>query len=249
MTGASDFRVPEVISKATVLHLGKYYPPHMGGMETYLQQLIRGQSATIDVAAVVANDERHTKIEALDGARITRVGSLGVIASMPVCPGFASMVRRTPAELVHIQMPNPGAALSFLLSGHSGKLIITHHADILGRKLLRGLVDPIITRLMARANRIIVTTARYRDSSPELAPYREKCRIVPLGIDVQQTASADPFITGKLRQQFGERFVLAVGRLVSYKGFDVLIRAMKQVEANLVIIGTGPLHETLTNLA
>lgn len=245
----ANLRAPGMTSKATVLHLGKYYPPHMGGMETYLQQLIREQSAAISVSAVVANDKRHTKIEALDGAEITRVGSFGAIASMPVCPGLASSIRRRPADIVHIQMPNPGAALAFLLSGHNGKLVVTHHADIIGRKLLRRLADPIVTRLMERASRIIATTSRYCDSSPELLPYREKCRIVPLGIDVQQAASADPLVTSSLRRQFGDRFILAVGRLVPYKGFDVLIRAMKLVDAKLMIIGAGPLHDTLTKLA
>jgi hypothetical protein len=39
-----------------VRHLGKFYPPPMGGMEVYLQQLVFGQSKMMEVAALTDND-------------------------------------------------------------------------------------------------------------------------------------------------------------------------------------------------
>lgn len=52
---------------------------------------------------------------------------------------------------------------------------------------------------------------------------------------------------GQLRRQLadGRPLILAVGRLVKAKGFDLLIPAMKSVQARLVIAGAGPDHAML----
>ena len=230
-----------------LLQIGKFYPPHSGGMETHLQDLVVRQARFAGVSVVVANSERRRECCVVDGARLTRVARWGTIASMPICPGLARAIRQSPADIVHIHTPNPGAALAFLASGHQGRVVITHHADTLGRKVLRRISDPIVTRLMQRASRILVTSSRYLESSPELAPYRQKCAIVPLGID-PGVAVADPRAIEALRRELPGRFILAVGRLVPYKGFDVLIRAMKSVNARLVLIGAGPLGDELRQL-
>jgi rhamnosyl/mannosyltransferase len=43
--------------------------------------------------------------------------------------------------------------------------------------------------------------------------------------------------------------MVSVGRLVYYKGFEHLIRAMRQVNGTLLIVGEGPLDEPLRELA
>ncbi len=231
----------------SILHLGKFYPPHRGGMETHLRDLAVRQTRVAKVCAIASNDGCRSVESQIEGVTVKRVGRVANIASMPVCPGLPSAIRSSPADLVHVHTPNPGAALAFLMSGHPGRVVITHHADTLGRKLLRKISDPIVARLMERASRILVTSSRYLNSSAELAPYRQKCEIVPLGIDTSLT-SADPKIVENLRREFPEGFVLAVGRLVPYKGFDVLIRAMKHVGARLLLIGTGPMESELKQL-
>jgi glycosyltransferase involved in cell wall biosynthesis len=135
----------------SILHIGKYYPPYSGGMETYLQDLVRHQSNLVRVEVVVANTRRVSSIEMLDGAKITRVASMGVIASQPICPSLPRKLANRKEDIVHLHMPNPLGALSYLMSGHKGKLVITHHADTLGRPMLRRLVNPFVRRAMKRA--------------------------------------------------------------------------------------------------
>ena len=72
---------------------------------------------------------------------------------------------------------------------------------------------------------------------------------VPLGIDVRDAVCTDGEAVQKLHQEFGEQIILAVGRLVPYKGFDILIRAMKNVKARLLLVGDGPQYDSLMRLA
>jgi glycosyltransferase involved in cell wall biosynthesis len=231
-----------------VLHLGKFYPPHDGGMETHLRDLAVRQAKQMQVRVMVANSARQDERSVTDGVDVWRLARWGMIASMPVCPRMVWAIRQSPADLVHLHMPNPGAAFAFLLSGHRGKLVLTHHADTLGRKTLRKFSDGFVKATMDRADAIIVTSRRYLDSSEELAPYRAKCHVIPLGIDPKPIGPG-PRRTLDTRAVDGRPNLLAIGRLVPYKGFDVLLRAMQQVEAHLTIIGTGPQRAELQSLS
>ena len=229
----------------SVLHVGKFYPPHRGGVETHLQHLVSHQTPQMSVEVVVANDRPVTETEVLDGAKITRVATMGNFASQPICPSLPWKLTGRNDVIVHLHVPNPWAVQAYLMSGHKGKLIITHHADTLGRRQLRRFVNPFVRRAMDRASAIIVTSGRYLASSEELSDFRDKCHVVPLGID------SDPFraeVSAKVRgihEKYGQRLILAVGRLVYYKGFEYLLQAMRDVDAKLLLIGSGPARKQL----
>lgn len=233
---------------SSILHIGKYYPPYNGGMETHLRDLAVRQVLTFPVSVVVANNEPTTDLSFIDRVEVMRVARLGSIASMPICPTLPYAIRSRPAEIVHLHTPNPGGALAFLLSGHKGRLVITHHSDTLGRKTLRQLSQPFVTEVMQRATAIIVTSQRYLDSSEELAPYFAKCHVIPLGIETSYFAEDEVPGTAAIRSLYGNKIVIAIGRLVSYKGFDVLIKAMKEVDGKLLLIGSGPLEDEMKSL-
>src|SRR5579884_610535 len=118
--------------RLSVLHVGKFYPPHKGGMETHLEQLCSSLQQHFDVTVVVANDSRFRAVDKINegGVRVVRTGTLATLASAPICPGLVNEIRRTPADIIHIHHPNPLAFLAYLLSGHRGKLVVTYHSDI-----------------------------------------------------------------------------------------------------------------------
>jgi rhamnosyl/mannosyltransferase len=185
----------------------------------------------------------------MDGAELFRLGCLGSIKSMPICPGLPWHVGRAQADLIHIHMPNPAAAFAYVMGRCEIPLVITHHSDTMGRANIRRLSDPFVQEAMRRASRIIVTSRRYANASAELEFHRDKIDVVPLGIDPSKFENGEPEAVREIRGKYGPHFVIAIGRLVPFKGFEVLIRAMQNVYGNLLLIGDGPLRGHLGRVA
>jgi len=236
-------------ARLRVLQLGKFYPPHMGGMETHLQALCEQLQRSVDVRVIVASDDRRTTSEWVNGIRVTRAGTAFHITTVPVCPGMAGEIRRTPADLVHLHWPNPAALLSYLLSGHRGRLIVTYHSDIVRQRVWRRLFQPILSRALSRSAAIIATSATYVETSPVLSDYRHRCHVIPYGVDVARFDCCDRDEVDRIRRRYGPQIVVSVGRLIYYKGFEYLIDAMTGVSGRLLVIGDGPLRPRLERQA
>ena len=231
-----------------VLHVGKFYPPHMGGIETHLQALCEDLGKHLDIKVVVANDTRKFTEELRDNVTVTRVPTWLTFASTPICPGMIAQIRASNPAIIHIHLPNPMAVLAYLISGHRGILVITYHSDTVRQRVLGALFNTFLHRALRRSAAIIATSPDYRRSSQTLAPYMDRCVVIPYGIELDHFVQADPERVAALRNQFGDRVVISVGRLVYYKGFEYLIRAMTQVEGRLLIVGDGPLRGKLEQL-
>ncbi len=232
-----------------ILQIGKFYPPHMGGIETHLQTLCREVGRYAEVKVVVANDDRRPSRCNVDGVALARMGTLFNLGSAPVCPGMVREIRCSAAEVVHLHMPNPTGALAYLSSCHPGRLLVTWHSDILRQRVLKRVFNPAERTILRMAHAVVVTSDNYLRTSQPLAAHRSKCRVIPYGIDLECFDSAQEHRVAELRARYGPRIVLAIGRMVYYKGFEYLISAMQRVSAKLVIIGDGPLRPALEQKA
>jgi glycosyltransferase involved in cell wall biosynthesis len=228
-----------------VLHVGKFYPPHMGGIETHMRVLCRELQSEIDLEVLVANDSPRDE-ELWEGAvRITRMGTRFAVSGAPVCPGLPARIRRSGAGIVHLHLPNPPAILALLASRYRGAVITTYHSDIVRQERMAKLFDPILHVFLKRCAAIIVTSARYRDSSPVLARYVDKCRVIPYGIPLENFRRCDAAAVARIKARYGPRLVISTGRLIYYKGFEYLLQAMSHVDGHLLIAGDGPLRPAL----
>jgi glycosyltransferase involved in cell wall biosynthesis len=231
--------------KPRVLQVGKFYPPHMGGIETHLRTLCHELRDAVDVQVVVANDSPRLEEGMVDGIEVARLGTQFTLAAAPVCPDLVRRLRTTDADIVHVHLPNPTAVLAYLMSGHKGRLVVSYHSDVIRQRVLERLFRPFLLQFLRRADAIVVATPNHIDSSPVLSEFRDRCTIIPYGIAVPDGGPRDRAAVARIREQYGPRLVLGVGRLVYYKGFKYLIRAMKSLDARLLLIGEGPLRGEL----
>jgi len=78
-----------------------------------------------------------------------------------------------------------------------------------------------------------------------LRDYQKHCRAIPFGIPLKSFDVRDQNRIAQIREKFGRRLILSIGRLIYYKGFDYLIEAMRDVDGHLLIVGDGPLRGDL----
>ena len=227
-----------------VLQIGKYYPPRWGGMETVLKDICETISHRVELRVVVANDQHRREEERSSGFHLIRLPNWRTLFSQPITPGLWPALRRDPAEIVHLHEPNPLALALYLLAGHTGRLVIHYHSDIVRQRKLKWFYRPILERGMRRAEAIIAGSQELIDSSDVLRRWREKCFVIPFGIDLRPFLQLDP----AARKGSSGRRVLAVGRLSYYKGFQFLIESMRHWNGELTIVGEGELRGELEAL-
>lgn len=231
--------------------INKFYPPIIGGIE-YHVRLLSENLAKLDnverIEILVANYENKILREKIDEKiNITRLPNWKTISSTPIAPSFINELQLTDVDLFHFHFPYPFADFSWLLSGNRQPFVITYHSDILRQKILNNLYVPIRNRFFSKAKRIIATSPNMVQNSRVLKKFEHKVEIIPLGIDpspyIKESVIEESM---KIKACFNSKpLVLFVGRLVYYKGVEILIEAFRNIEANLIMIGRGELEEKL----
>jgi glycosyltransferase involved in cell wall biosynthesis len=235
--------------KLRVMHVGKFYRPHVGGIETHVEALCKELRRSMDVRVLVANTGPRGEDCLIDGVPVTRAASPMSIAGAPVCPGMVWQIRKSRPDIVHLHLPNPTGALALLLSGYRGRVVVTWHSDVIRQLALAKIFHPIQRILLRNCAAMIATSPNYIESSAELSRLKSRCRVIPYGIDSGEFRNSDPAAVAALREKFGPRILLTVGRLVYYKGVENVVRAMPRIDGKLLIIGDGPLKSSLEQQA
>ena len=226
-----------------ILHLYKDYHPVLGGIENHIKVLAEAQAAAgHQVIVLVCDPGQRTCIEELDGVRIIKAGRLTTAASMPISLTQPLIMARLRPDVIHIHSPYPLGEVANYFLGRARATVITHHSDVVRQQGWLRFYGPLLRRVLRATDSIIATSPRYIETSPWLRPVRDRCVVVPLGVEV------DRFARERATQPGAE--LLFVGKLRYYKGVDDLLRALVEIPAvRLTVVGDGPMRGSWEALA
>lgn len=233
-----------------ILHVYKDFdPPVHGGMEGHMALMCRFQREWAEVEALTCSQSLRTKKVLRDGTAVTEVGEWGRFQSAPVSPMFPYYLRKNQADVVVVHVPNPTAELGYLMSRPRGKLVVRYQSDVVRQAAAMKLYRPFLMKFLAKADMILVASEQYIHTSTVLQSFRDRCRVVPLGIVPEDFDPPAEDRVRSVRESYGGRFVFSFGRHRYYKGLEHLVRAAEQIDARVVIAGAGPESSRLKSLA
>ena len=242
-----------------VLHLGKY--DDVGGIERHVRSLLTGLAASgaVEPVNLVSNREPVTDRHVKYGYPTVRAACWGSMASLALAPGLPRLALQLHRELhfdiVHLHFPDPLGQLTASLLPGDVRRVVSWHSDIVRQRVAMTMYQPLLSGFLRRTDAVVAASPYPFDASTQLPHDLGGAQkvVIPFGVEtghfVESAASrrrSEALLAE--RAAAGGRAVFALGRHVYYKGFDVLIRAMRRIDALLWIGGTGPLTDELQAL-
>jgi glycosyltransferase involved in cell wall biosynthesis len=235
-----------------VCHLGKYYHPAPGGIESHVRTLAHAQAELgLSVQVYCANHRAGPTSVAADGpVEVTRFRRLATAAKFDVCPELRARLARIDADILHVHVPNPTMILALLRARPGKPVVVTYHSDLIRQKFLGPLFRPIEWLAYRQVRAILPTSPLYPQGSSFLRAYADRLHVLPHGIDLQPYLEPTPEVqerAARIRAQYAGDgpLWLCAGRHVYYKGFLNAIRALTRVRGRLLLVGDGPDRQAL----
>jgi glycosyltransferase involved in cell wall biosynthesis len=258
------------------------FPPYKGGMGNVAEQFSKGLARRGHEVAVFTPDYKKAKLPIRGLApknefnfKVERIKPLFKIGNAAALSKIEERIKDF--DLIHLHYPFFGTAYfiyKFKKQFPEKKLIATYHMDAIGDGL-KGLFFKLYSkilmpRILNSADAITVSSIDYIKNSQVKNFYRNnqnKFIELPFGVDVEKfkPREKDKELMSKIGIQPNNKVVLFVGGLDKahyFKGLELLIRAVKQLEGDggptsnlevgpplkLLIIGEGDLKTYYQNL-
>jgi glycogen(starch) synthase len=246
-----------------VLLVVSSYAPNTGGLQTVTRQLARELQARAHNVTVVTNRYPRTlpPYQVLDGVPVIRwlflaprLRQLSNLRPDLFLAGWfcfpltlirlVALLRRTKPDIVNLHFV--GAPALFVLLARwflSFRLVVSLHGDdIEGLGRGNGFDRWVFHSILRRAEVVTACSRNLLEQAVAVEPaVRDKGRVVYNGVDLPPASATS----------YNSHSLLAAGRMIPKKGFDVLLRAQARTrgEWQLTLIGDGPEREKLERLA
>ncbi len=221
-----------------VLHFFKnYFPPTHGGIEQLMHQIVHGIDG-IEFAVLTGSHSRETITDDDGGVPVVRAREYGRLSTAPIAPAWAGNIRALRPDVIHMHMPNPTGELALLAARSKAKIVASFHAEIVRGGVVPAAYRTFLPLFWRKVDTVIVGSPPMLDA-PELARVHDKAVVVPYGIDADEW-SARPARADEIRARYPGPIVFFMGLLRHYKGVHVLVEAMRDVDATLLVGGDGP---------
>jgi glycosyltransferase involved in cell wall biosynthesis len=231
------------------------YPPLMGGIETHVHEVARRLASEIELEVLTTDPSGSLPAhEARDGFVVRRFAAYPRRRDYYFSPGLLRAVRRTEADVIHVQGVHTLVAPGALLAARRARVpsVITFHTGGSSqplRRAVRGAQWRALRPLLrGAAERVAVCEYEIERFSRVLGLPASRFRLVRNGsepLPVDDRAAVDVC---------GSPLVLSIGRLEQYKGHHRAIAALPALRrrapgAHLCLVGSGPYEGELRALA
>lgn len=235
------------MDKTKITHVTRYAYPHIGGIEAVISQINDSlPNEEFEKEVLCCSNTEKSSVE--NGVKYNRCKFLFEVAANTISPEFIWKLSRVNTDILHYHMPFIFAVIAhFIARPKYKKLYITYHSDIVGYDKIMKPFWFIYKKFIEQADKIHVLSPNIIESSKIINPYKEKCIIIPQGINLQNKSDNEE--VNRIKEKYkGKKILFSLGRLVKYKGFIYGIEAMKKVDNAMYLIGgSGPLKEDFEN--
>jgi phosphatidyl-myo-inositol dimannoside synthase len=246
---------------ARILLVTNDFPPRRGGIQSYLENLVRELVAT-DVHTLTvyapkwAGSDEFDATAAAHGYDVVRHPTTLMVPEPSVAVRMRRLITRRDIDTVWFGAAAPLALLTPLArDGGASRVIASTHGHEVGWSMLP-LARTALRRIGDDTDVVTFISHYTRDRFASAFGPRAALEHLAPGVDTDRF-EPNSVARAEMRARYGlgERpVILCLSRLVRRKGQDMLIRALPAVReridgAALVIVGGGPYRDTLHRLA
>ena len=234
---------------AQVCH--RYYP-HIGGVETHVQEISERLVKKGHEVEVLTTDPsaRLPKDEVINGVRVRRFGSWAPSEAYYFSRDLQKYLTRNSGiyDLSHAHSYHSFPSLYAANAKNEKKLIVTPHyhgtSHTTFRAILFRFYKLVGRRIFEKADRVICVSNYEKNLLlKHFRIFEEKTTVIPNGINLSEFRNLK-------RTEKDHKTILYVGRLEEYKGVQYLVRALPRLgeDTELEVVGKGQFKTAIVRL-